>query len=219
MNAERQGRGIFQEKRLARLVDLGLLALALCCPARGISGMAAESSNSVPNVTNTDAAEPIPKLQPPLPEIPPTFWEKHGIAVCCAASALVILCGYGGWRFTRPKPPVFVPPLQQARAELEPLRDQPETGVVLSRVSQVVRHYFISAFHLPAAELTTTEFCQEISKAEKMDPELASGVAGFLRQCDERKFAPLPAQPPLGAVTLAARFIDQAESRRTVNER
>jgi hypothetical protein len=44
-------------------------------------------------------------------------------------------------------------------------------------------------------------------------------VAGFLLQCDERKFAPQPVQPPLGAVTQATQLIDQAETRRSTDDR
>ncbi|MGH7971090.1 MAG: hypothetical protein ACREIC_20400 [Limisphaerales bacterium] len=204
---------------MVHLVFPWVIALALTFLVSGISGLCAESSNSAPVATNSDASEPIPKLRPPLPEIPPTFWEQHGVAISCAASGLLVVGTFAVWRLTRPKPPVFIPPLQQAKSELEPLREQPETGALLSRVSQVVRHYFIRAFNLPAAELTTTEFCEAISGVDKLDPELASGVAGFLRQCDERKFAAMAAQPPLGAVTQAARFIDQAESHRSVDER
>ena len=206
-------------KAVRHCLCAAVLALALVFSFSSVSGLCAESSDSAPAATNSDVSEPIPKLRPPLPEIPPTFWEQHGLLVSCAASALVLVGAFAGWRLTRPKPPVFVPPIQQAKSELEPLRDQPETGALLSRVSQVVRHYFIAAFQLPPGELTTAEFCQAISSVDKLDPELASGVAGFLRQCDERKFAPAPARPPLGAVTQAATIMEQAESRRMVHER
>ena len=53
--------------------------------------------------------------------------------------------------------------LVQARAALEPLRGQSENGALLSRVSQILRHYVAAAFDLPPGELTTVEFCGAIA--------------------------------------------------------
>jgi hypothetical protein len=185
----------------------------------GAVGFCAEVNPDTITPTNSEASDEIPKLRPPVPELEPTFWEQHRLGVACGAGALALTGALGAWWLVRPKPPVPAPPVTQAREALEPLRSQPETGVVLSRVSQVVRHYFAAAFNLPPGELTTTEFCRAIAGVEKLGPELPSAVAQFLRQCDERKFAPLPAQPPLGAVSQAAAFIDQAETRRAPDDR
>jgi len=51
-------------------------------------------------------------------------------------------------------------------------------------------------------------------QTEKVGPELSDRVGRFLRECDERKFALSPPRPPLGAVSRAAEFIQEAERRR-----
>ena len=163
---------------------------------------------------HSGSSDETPNLRPPLPEIGPTFWEQHRLVIGASATVVVMLGALSVWYLVRPKPPALVPPVAQARVALDNLIGQPENGAVLSRVSYVVRHYFTAAFNLPPVELTTTEFCQTISQAGPIGPERATAVGDFLRQCDQRKFAPLPVQPPLGAVCQAANFIDQAESRR-----
>jgi len=171
------------------------------------------NTNSVPTAdTNSSASDEIPKLRPPRPEIPPTAWEQHHTGIICGVSLLVALGVLGAWYLTRPKPPVLAPAIVQARAALEALRSQPENGLALSKVSQVVRYYFTAALNLPPAELNTTEFCRAIAGVKMIGPDLAADVSDFLRQCDQRKFAALPAQPPLGAVALATKFINQTET-------
>ena len=162
--------------------------------------------------TNTDL-EKIPPLRPPLPEIPPTFWEQHGWQVVAGGVLVVALCGLGLWLLLRRKLAAAIPPAVQARQALEPLRQQPEDGVVLSHVSQVLRHYIAAAFELPSGELTTAEFCRALVGDQRVGPALSVPITNFLRQCDERKFAPSPPGPALGAVGQAFQFIDQAEAR------
>ena len=200
-----------------RIQDLsGLLAgLAIvACILHAGALLAADTNLSSSGSGHSGSSDEIPNLRPPLPEIEPTFWEQHRFVIGASATFVVMLGTLCVWYLVRPKPPTVIPPVAQARVALDNLIGQPEHGAVLSRVSYVVRHYFATAFNLPPVELTTTEFCQSISEAAPIDPELATAVGNFLRQCDQRKFAPLPAQPPLGAVSQASHFIDQAESRR-----
>jgi hypothetical protein len=158
--------------------------------------------------------EEIPPLRPFRPEVAPTVWEQYGVWIVLAGVLLLVVLAGVVWLLTRPKPPVIVAPAVQARHELEPLRQQPENGFVLSRVSQVLRHYVAGAFDLPREELTTAEFCRAITGSERAGPELSVGMSDFLRECDRRKFAPLPPVPPLGAVAQADKLIEQAEARR-----
>jgi hypothetical protein len=118
------------------------------------------------------------------------------------------------WLLTRPRPPVVVPPEVQARAALEPLRQQPEDGALLSHVSQILRHYVAAAFDLPAVELTTTEFCRAIAGHDPIGRELSAALTEFLHGCDQRKFSPTVPAPPLGAAAQALKLIDQAQTRR-----
>jgi len=159
------------------------------------------------------ASDEIPALRPPRGEIPPTFGERYGgwlvvATVLLAAAAFVTI----RW-LLRQKPTVVLPPEIVARTELAALRGQPETGAVLSRVSQAVRHYFAAAFRLAPGELTTTEFCRELAGQNQITPELSARVGDFLRQCDERKFAPVA--PPAGnAAAEALNLVELAEARR-----
>jgi hypothetical protein len=164
--------------------------------------------------TNSPAPDDIPPLRPAHGEMPPTFWEQHGLWVVLGGVALLALAGAGVWLLVRPKPPVAVAPEEQARRALEPLREKPEDGALLSRVSQVLRHYVTTAFNLPPEELTTAEFRRAIAGQDQIGPELSAALGEFLRQCDQRKFSP-PAkpEPPLGAVAQALKLIEQAQAR------
>ncbi len=194
----------------ASLVALLGAALLLCARA----GFAANPDLGAPPGANAAGSDEIPKLRPPLPEIPPSFWDQHGLGISCAASVLMIVAAGGVWHLTRPKPPVPVAPAVQARGQLESLRAAPEDGAVVSRVSRVVRYYFSAAFNLPAGELTTSEFSRAIEGVQKLGPELKIAVVDFLRRCDERKFSPSPARAPLGAAARAVQIIEEAETRR-----
>jgi uncharacterized protein DUF4381 len=158
--------------------------------------------------------EEIPPLRPPRAEIPPTFWEQHGVWVVVGCVALLAIACAAVWRLRRPRPPIVVPPEVLARQALEQLRQRPEDGVLLSWVSQLLRHYITSAFGLMPGELTPTAFCELIEGDEKVGPELAAAITSFLRACDERKFAPSASAPALAAASQALELIDRAEARR-----
>jgi len=166
-------------------------------------------------VTNAPANDEIPRLRPPHAEIPATFWDQYGTWVILAGVAALALIGAAVWFFTRPKPPVVVPPEVLARRALEPLRHQVEDGALLSRVSQVLRHYLAAAFDLPPGELTTAEFCGAITGHPLIGPELSAAFIAFLRLCDRDKFSPPAPIPPLSAVAQALRLIEQSQARRT----
>ena len=163
--------------------------------------------------TNPVSAEQIPPLRPPRGEIPPSFWEQHTPDIVLASLIVVIVLGASVWFLVRPKPPILVSPEAQARQELEALRAQPETGILLSKVSQILRHYFTAAFGLPTGESTTAEFCKLIAADKRIGEDLKSAMCDFLRQCDERKFAPQPPAPPINAVTEALKLIDSTQAR------
>ncbi len=157
--------------------------------------------------------EKIPPLQPPRGPLPPDFWEQYGLWVVVGGVAVVMVISFVLWLWLRPKPPAEIPPEAKARALLSPLHDQPETGSVLSRVSYAVRFYFGAAFGLAEGELTTTEFCHALNASPELGPDLKGQVCAFLRECDQRKFAPEQAMTPMGAVTQALKFVDEGEAR------
>jgi hypothetical protein len=156
----------------------------------------------------------LPKLQPPLGEIPPTFWEQYAVLVIVAAVLLVAVAALGVWLWLRPRPITPVLPEVAARRALEELQRRPEDGAGLSRVSQVLRRYVLAAFELPADETTTAEFCRLIASHERIGPELAEALASFLRDCDQRKFARSQPKAPFGASTRALELLALAETRR-----
>jgi hypothetical protein len=167
--------------------------------------------------TNLISADEIPPLAPPRGEIAPGFWEQNASWVLFGGLFVVLLAGLLIWRLLRPKPPpVIMPPALEARRQLESLRAQAESGAVLSHVSRILRHYFSLTFGLPPAERTTTEFSSALAAMPQVGPELSGSVSEFLRQCDQRKFAPSPPQPPMGAVATAAKLIERAEATRVL---
>lgn len=156
----------------------------------------------------------LPPLSPPYGELPPTFWEQHGISVILAGLGVIALVAFGVWLVLRPKPKIIVPPEILARQALEALREQPEDGACLSRISQVLRSYFIAAFQLAPGELTTTEFSRVLAGCKQIDVGLVAAVADFLRECDGRKFSAAAASAPLGAANRALQLVARAEERR-----
>jgi len=164
--------------------------------------------------TTSNAPDAIPPLRPPHAEIPATIWDQYSLWVVLLGVLLLALVCAAVWFLTRPKPPEIVPPEVQARKALEPLRQQPEDGALLSRVSQVLRHYVAAAFNLPPGEFTTTEFCRALAAHAQIGPDLAAELSDFLRLCDHDKFSPPAPVPPLNAVAQALKQIDLAQARR-----
>jgi hypothetical protein len=164
--------------------------------------------------TNASPTNTLSELLPPYGEMPPTFTEQHGTSIAVGGLGIIALAAFGGWLIFHPQPKIIIPPEVQARELLESLRQQPEDGVVLSRVSQVLRNYFITAFQLAPGELTTTEFCREISGNGKIRSELSTATADFLRDCDARKFSTEASSAKLDAANRALNLVEQAEQRR-----
>jgi hypothetical protein len=136
------------------------------------------------------SSEDAPPLLEPLPEIPPTFWEQHGILVVTASLAFMAVLGILLWWLLQPKPPVPVPIEDLTRQELEALAREPENAQTLSKLSRCLRRYFATVFGLPAGELTTTEFNRAFAAQTTVGSELVAAVGEFLQQADEMKFAP-----------------------------
>ena len=80
---------------------------------------------------------------------------------------------------------------------------------MVTEVSRQFRRYVAAVLSLPPEELTTTEFCQALGLRLAERPGLANEMMGLLRQCDERKFAPVAAAAPLGAAERAQELIGQ----------
>ena len=134
--------------------------------------------------------------------------------ILVAGMAVIALAVLILWKLFRPKPPVKLSPEVVAREALTKLLRQSEDGKLLSNVSQILRRYVIAVFELPAAELTTTEFCAALAASEKIGMELSGFISNFLRACDERKFSTSPAAAPLNAATRALELVALTENAR-----
>jgi hypothetical protein len=163
----------------------------------------------------SNLVDEIPPLRPPRAELPPSFWEQNQSTILLAVFAGVLFIVVVIWFFTARRPAVVLPPEVVARQGLENLRATPEDGLLLSRVSRILRRYLATAFELPPGESTTTEFCAELAANERIGSELANDVSAFLRRCDERKFAPSAPAPELGAVAQSLKLVEAGEARRT----
>jgi hypothetical protein len=162
----------------------------------------------------TNSVDPASSLNPPRGEILPTFWEQYGGWVIVLSALLIAVIAFVVWLTTRPKAILQVPWPVQARAELQPLRKQPEDGILLSRISRILRYHIALGFGLPLSETTTAEFCRAIADSEKVGPEISSEITEFLKECDLRKFGSSP--PPLATfdgVVRCLKIIDKAEKR------
>jgi hypothetical protein len=162
----------------------------------------------------TNTADEIPPLRPPRAELPPSFWEQNRNSVVLTGVAVLLFIIVVVWFLTARRPAVALPPEVIARQALESLRSAPEEGLLLSRVSRILRRYLADAFQLTPGESTTTEFCSELAANAGVGLDLAEEVSVFLRQCDQRKFAPSQAAPELGAVGHALKLVDAGEARR-----
>jgi hypothetical protein len=160
------------------------------------------------------AEEDIPKLRPPHDELQPSFWELHGwwtvagIVLVLAALEFFIV-----W-LRRPKPDVLTPPEILARRALENLRGRTEDAALVVEVTRILRRYILLAFGLAPDELTTAEIRRVLQHSNPVSPDLAAAITDFLRECDERKFAPAPRLPQTGAVDRALALLEQVETSR-----
>ena len=114
----------------------------------------------------------------------------------------------------RPESPRILPPETVARQALAKLQSKPEDGNILSEASQILRRYVIAAFELPAAEMTTAEFCTALAASKKISVELAQDISNLLRECDDRKFSTQLSTAPLNAAAQAIKLITLAEKYR-----
>lgn len=168
---------------------------------------------AAPHVFGQTNSSVLPPLIPAYGELPPTFWEQHKLAIIGGGFLFIIVQSVILWKMLMKLQPAAEPPENLARAALNRLLDEPEDGKLLSEVSQILRRYIGAAFQMRGEELTTSEFTAEISRHEKIGGELAEKIAGFLRECDARKFAPPNHAPPVEAVETALDFIAQLQLR------
>jgi hypothetical protein len=161
--------------------------------------------------TSTNA---LPALIPAYGELPPTFWEQHGMIFLVGVPVMLVLAAVVLWALFQPKSPLIVPPATRARAALAKLEGQAEDGKTVSLISQILRRYLCSALQLPAGEPTTADLSVLLAGNEFVGGELAGKISAFLRECDERKFSTTPGARPLGGIQRARMLVELVEQRR-----
>jgi hypothetical protein len=160
------------------------------------------------------AADEIPPLRPARAEFHPSFWEQHGLWLITAVIIIAGAAAFWRMRLRQPTPIPVTPPEEIARRALQPLQSRAEDAALVTEVSQIMRQYVTSAFDLLADELTTGELIKSLQSQRQIGPELTNAIGNFLRQCDERKFAPSSPAVPLGAVTTALQLVAKVETHR-----
>ncbi len=167
----------------------------------------------LPGSSFSQSQDDVPPLLAPLKEIPATFWEQHCLLIVVLGSLGIVVVVAAIWRWLQHKPTVPVPIEIQTRNELELLKLPAEDGKTVSRISQVLKHYFVVAFDIPSSEMTTTEFNRAFAASENAGSDLAASVSDFFRQCDERKFSP-SAGVQASACSRALELLQKGEARR-----
>jgi hypothetical protein len=163
--------------------------------------------------TNTLQNADIHDIKPDV-FILPLWWVWAALALV-AVVALVV------WLVLRKRrqeaKEVFVPrqnAVEEARERLEAARRLMLAGEVEAfyvAVSDAVRQYIERQFRLRAAEQTTEEFLQDMTRSQRMRPTHKELLADFLTQCDLVKFARFRPGPKEMEAALAAatRFVDE----------
>jgi hypothetical protein len=160
--------------------------------------------------TNT-STNALPALAPPLPELPPTFWEQYGVAIVMVAPVILALAAIVVWQTIKSKSQPVLPPEIVAREALARLQGRAEDGKNISEVSQILRRFISVVFQFPPAELTTAEFSAALAGNAKIGPELTQAISTFLRECDERKFSQAGSSAPLNITARALEMVQMVE--------
>lgn len=162
------------------------------------------------NIQNAD----IRDIKPDVLILPP-WWVWVALVLAVAAVVLVV------WLVLRKRrqeaKEQFVPrqnAVEEARERLEAARRLMLAGEVEAyyvAVSNAVRQYIERQFRLRAAEQTTEEFLQDMTRSQRLRPTHKELLADFLTQCDLVKFARFRPGPKEMEAALAAatRFVDE----------
>lgn len=123
------------------------------------------------------------------------------------------------WLLLRKKPAPPLTPYQRALQELQfarGLRDTGQDKIFAIAVSDAVRRYLESAYHMPAPERTTEEFLQVAMHHVWLQGELTTLLRRFLEFCDLAKFAgqQFGAEEREQLLNTAREFIETAEKLR-----
>jgi hypothetical protein len=151
-------------------------------------------------------------LRPPRGPLPPVPTLTSG---WLAVGAAGLLLGLGIWRRRRLRSSPPLPPLLPgtlARRSLAALQDRPETGALVTEVSQIVRLYLRAIIGRASEELTTEELLLALETHCRANPDTRHRLREFLHRCDAVRFAPAPSALPAALVSQALQLIARFES-------
>jgi hypothetical protein len=156
--------------------------------------------------------DPTTALKPPKGELPPGLWEQVGWMI--AVGLIVIVGGAIAWAILwgGRKPPIIPPPAFTARRALATLRGQTDHRALVIETSKIFRNYIVSVLLLPAGEYTTLDIIKVMQSLALMPLDLKQEAAGFLKQCDEQKFSPMPVHKEGDVVGRASELVDKMEN-------
>ena len=154
----------------------------------------------------------IPPLRPPKPEMPPGFWEQHGLLVSVTGLVILVLLILLWRMVSRPRPPVIPAPATVARQSLEPLRHQAGDAVLSTHVSGILRTYLIRALGLPDEQLTSIELSARLGSHPGVTPHVATAAAELLRGMEHQRFNADSINADATVVQRALALIDQVET-------
>lgn len=120
-------------------------------------------------------------------------WLWWGIAVLIGVLIALGLLAWWFWNRRR-RSPASSRPLPhlialKALREIKPLLQEENNRVFVVRVSQIVRVYIASRFHLRAPHRSSEEFLWEAARCPQLSAEDQEMLARFLARCDRVKFA------------------------------
>ncbi len=141
-------------------------------------------------VAAAPAETDIRDIRGPIAVPPSSSWDSYLYASLAVAGVLIVF--WKLWRWYRARE---ISPYRLANERLEHARASMAAGhssVFCDEVSECVRSYIESVFHLPVTRETTDEFLAELARRADEVPALAphkGELQGFLVHCDVAKFA------------------------------
>jgi hypothetical protein len=166
------------------------------------------------NTNTLQATNDIRDIKPDVLILPP-WWVW--VLLVFAVAAVVIVVWLVLKKRRQEAKEIFVPrqnAVEEARERLEAARKLMLAGEIEAfyvAVSDAVRQYIERQFRLRAAEQTTEEFLQDMTRSQRLRPTHKELLAEFLTQCDLVKFARFRPGPKEMEAALAAatRFVDE----------
>jgi hypothetical protein len=160
---------------------------------------------------------PIPDLRPPKKTIPFDLPEGAIFLGTLAFAFGALVLGRVFRRNVLPPPLPPEPPAVWSRRALGQVNLDAPAADALAEISQIVRRYVRSAFHLGPDAATTAEICANFAAHPQADNESGVALREFLAASDVAQFAPAHAAPTAKETAeKALSLIEQLDARFSV---